>query len=71
MPSIIAEEPGLALRKSRPGVAHAPNRIWCWDVTYLPSRVRGLFFYLFAIIDLYSRKLIAWEVHPCENGELA
>ena len=46
-------------------VAHAPNRIWCWDVTYLPSRVRGLFFYL------YSRKLIAWEVHPCENGELA
>ena len=52
-------------------VAHAPNRIWCWDVTYLPSRVRGLFFYLFAIIDLYSRKLIAWEVHPCENGELA
>ena len=40
-------------------VADAPNRIWCWDVTYQPSRGRGLFFYLFAIIDLYSRKLIA------------
>ena len=39
--------------------------------TYLPSTVRGMFFYLFAVIDLYSRKLVAWEVHASENGELA
>ena len=52
-------------------VARAPNEVWCWDVTYLPSRVRGLFFYLFAVIDLYSRKLVAWEVHAAENGDLA
>jgi transposase InsO family protein len=30
-----------------------------------------MFFYLFAVIDLYSRKLVAWEVHASENGELA
>jgi transposase InsO family protein len=52
-------------------VARAPNEVWCWDVTYLPSRVRGLFFYLFVVIDLYSRKIVAWEVHGAENGELA
>lgn len=52
-------------------VARRPNEIWCWDVTYLPSTVRGLFFYLYAVIDLYSRKLVAWEVHAAENGDLA
>lgn len=66
---------GRALRRTRKEapthVAHAPGQVWCWDVTYLPSRVRGLFFYLFAVIDLYSRKLVAWEVHGAENGELA
>lgn len=50
-------------------VAHGPNQVWCWDVTYLPSRVRGQFFYLYAVIDLFSRKLVAWEVHERESGE--
>jgi transposase InsO family protein len=35
-------------------VACAPNAVWCWDVTYLPSQVRGMFFFLFAVIDLFS-----------------
>jgi putative transposase len=52
-------------------IAHGPNEIWCWDVTYLPSRVRGQFFYLYAVIDLFSRKLVAWEVHERESGEEA
>ena len=52
-------------------VARRPNEIWCWDVTYLPSPVRGLYFYLYAVIDVFSRKLVAWEVHTSENGELA
>jgi transposase InsO family protein len=52
-------------------VAEGPNAVWCWDVTYLPSQVRGLFFFLFAVIDLFSRKLVAWEVHDRESGEEA
>ena len=52
-------------------VARRPKEIWCWDVTYLPSPVRGLYFYLYAVIDVFSRKLVAWEVHTSENGELA
>lgn len=50
-------------------VAQEANQIWSWDVTYLPSRVRGMFFYLYAVLDLYSRKLVAWEVHERESGE--
>lgn|SRR5258707_831080 len=66
---------GRAARRSRKAapahVARAPNEVWCWDVTYLPSQVRGMFFYLYAVLDLYSRKLVAWEVHASESGELA
>ena len=52
-------------------VATGPNQVWCWDVTYLPSPVRGQYFYLYAIIDLFSRKLVVWEVHERENGDEA
>lgn len=52
-------------------VAHGPNEVWSWDVTYLPSQVRGMFFYLYAVIDLFSRKLVAWEVHAREGGDEA
>ena len=37
-------------------VATAPGQVWCWDMTYLPSKVRGQWFYLYLIMDLYSRK---------------
>ena len=50
-------------------VASCRNAVWCWDVMYLPSLVRGLFFYLFAVIDLYSRKIVAWEVHARASGD--
>ncbi len=51
--------------------ATGPNQVWCWDVSYLPSGVRGLYFYLYLVLDLYSRKIVAWEVHGQECGELA
>ena len=52
-------------------VAHGPNQVWSWDVTYLPSWVRGQYFYLYAVLDIYSRKLVAWEVHERESGDEA
>jgi transposase InsO family protein len=48
--------------------ADGPNQVWCWDITYLPGPVRGMFFYLYLILDLYSRKIVGWEVHAAENG---
>lgn len=47
--------------------AEAPNELWSWDVTYLPTRVRGLFYYLYLIIDIYSRQIVGSEVFDTEN----
>lgn len=49
-------------------VAQAPNEVWCWDITYLPAAIRGQFFYLYLILDLYSRKIVGWEVYAEESG---
>ena len=54
-----------------PRVATGPNRVWSWDITFLASPVRGMFFYLYLIVDIYSRKIVAWQVHARECAELA
>jgi transposase InsO family protein len=51
--------------------ATAVNQVWTWDITYLPTPVRGAYFYLYTIQDLLSRKAIGWTVELSENGELA
>ncbi|MGL6152366.1 MAG: IS3 family transposase [Aeromonas sobria] len=51
--------------------ASGPNQVWSWDITYLPSPVRGQYYYLYLIEDIYSRKGVGWEVHAQESGEQA
>lgn len=51
--------------------ARGPNEVWTWDISYLPSTVRGQFYYLYLVVDLYSRKVVAWQVHDREDTELA
>ena len=58
--------------KKRPELrATAPNQIWCWDITWLESRTKGKYFYLYMIIDMYSRKVVGWTVAARENGGVA
>jgi len=52
-------------------IAKKPNSVWSWDISYLPSRVRGQFYYLYLILDIYSRKIVGWEVHEREGGDEA
>ena len=61
------------VRRAKPTsyTATAPNQVWCWDISYMPTGIRGLYWYLYAIIDIYSRKLVAWEVHEKECSTLA
>jgi transposase InsO family protein len=47
------------------------NQVWCWDITWLPTTVKGRFFYWYMVKDIYSRKLIANEVHSVECAEHA
>jgi transposase InsO family protein len=51
--------------------ASGPNQVWSWDITYLPTLVKGLWFYLYMIIDIYSRKIIGWEVFDSESADNA
>ncbi|WP_422110852.1 DDE-type integrase/transposase/recombinase [Delftia tsuruhatensis] len=51
--------------------ADAPNQLWCWDITWMPSTVKGRFFYWYMVKDVYSRKLIANEVHEAESSQHA
>jgi transposase InsO family protein len=51
--------------------ATGPNQVWCWDITWLPGPAKGVYFYLYLILDLYSRKIVGWEVHEQESSELA
>ena len=52
-------------------VAYAPNQIYTWDITYLPSQIKGIFFYLYLVLDVYSRKVVGWQVYGEELSELA
>jgi putative transposase len=52
-------------------VACKPQQVWTWDITYLRSAVRGTFFYLYLVVDLYSRRIVGWEVQAEESQEHA
>jgi putative transposase len=52
-------------------VATGPNTCWAWDITYLRSPIRGVFFYLYLVIDIFSRKVVAFAVHDVELAQLA
>jgi putative transposase len=52
-------------------VATAPRQLWCWDMTYLPAQLLGRWFYLYLILDVYSRKIVGFEVHDSDSAEHA
>jgi transposase InsO family protein len=60
--------------ETRPMSTHCatgPNQVWCWDITWLPGPAKGVFYYLYLILDLYSRKVVGWEIHGEESSILA
>jgi transposase InsO family protein len=52
-------------------VASAPNTVWCWDITYLRAPILGTFYYLYLLEDLYSRRIVGWQVLDGESAEAA
>lgn len=51
--------------------ATASNQVWTWDITYLNGPVKGLFYYLYLIVDLFSRDIVGWEVWDEESASHA
>jgi putative transposase len=51
--------------------ADGPNQVWSWDITKLKGPARGVYYLLYVIIDIFSRKAVHWEIWPTETGTLA
>ena len=57
--------------RPEPLIATGPNQVWSWDITYLKAEIKGVFYYLYLPMDVFSRMIVHWEIHPCESAELA
>jgi putative transposase len=52
-------------------VATTPNQLWSWDITKLLGPNKRTFYYLYVILDVYSRAVPGWLLAECESEELA
>jgi putative transposase len=52
-------------------LATAPNQLWSWDITKLKGSAKWTYFYLYVILDVFSRYVVGWMVAPRETAELA
>lgn len=65
--------------KSKPGsrkrpkdlIARRPNCVWSWDITYMKSPVKGMYYYLYLTMDVFSRFIVGWVVEEVESAEHA
>ena len=51
--------------------APGPNQVWSWDITDLPTTVRGIWLFLYLVIDVWSRKVVTWDVAEREDPTIA
>jgi len=74
----------LGLRKqkrsiSRTGVTRAstvhrackPNQVWSWEITWLPTTVRGVYLHLYLVMDVWSRRIVGWRIANADSAEIA
>jgi len=61
-----ASKPAV-MNRPKEHVATGPCQVWSWDITYLQSCVKGIFFYLYMIVDVWSRKIIAAQIFDKES----
>jgi putative transposase len=63
----------VAKKRSKPRAVCAtePDQLFSWDITYLPTTVHGIYLYLYLFLDVFSRKIVAWQIYAEENGENA
>ncbi len=51
--------------------ASRPNQIYSWDITYLQSCIRGQFYYLYLFLDIFSKKIVGWDIHASQESNLS
>ncbi len=63
--------PGTQRYKPEAHCATEPGQCLSWDITYLKTTVLGQFFYLYLFLDIFSRKIVGWQIHERESSQLA
>jgi putative transposase len=58
-------------KKPAERITTGPNQAWAWDITYLPAAVVGTYHFLYAVLDVWSRKIVAFEVHEVQSDDLS
>jgi len=51
-------------------IAEAPNQVWSWDITKLMGPRKWTYFYLYVIIDIFSRRIVGWHIADTESASL-
>jgi len=52
-------------------LATGPNQLWSWDISWLKGPVAGKYYYIYVILDVFSRYMVAWTIETVESAELA
>jgi putative transposase len=58
-------------RRPKDLTARKPNELWSWDITYLNSLMRGAYYYLYLVEDIFSRKIVGWSIEEVESADHA
>jgi putative transposase len=70
----VSRRAGQRTHVARANVVHravGPSQVWSWDITWLPTVVRGRYLYLYLAMDVWSRRIVGWEVRERESPDLA
>lgn len=51
--------------------ASKSNQVWSWDITWLPTTVRGVYLHLYLVMDVWSRKIVGWRIAEADSAEIA
>jgi putative transposase len=51
--------------------ATGPNQVWSWDITWLPTTVRGIYLHLYLVMDVWSRRIVGWRIAENDSAEIA
>jgi transposase InsO family protein len=62
---------GVRVKPGRPEDLTGPNQCWCWDISYLRTDILRVFWYLYVMLDEWSRKVVAWRVSRSLSSEEA
>jgi putative transposase len=56
-------------RRPKDLTARNPNQVWSWDITYLNSPIRGAYYYLYLVEDIFSRMIVGWTIEEVESAD--